>query len=415
MIWLWIGISVFWGAEYIFINMYLVDPNVIPREEQRVIYLAYMVALSACANVVAIWMSGAASDACRSRFGRRKPYIVLGGVVGGTLLMMFPIIRLFETIEEKILVAVILDALLSFFGDFATGSRYALLTDLTVEQERAKINGILNVPTVLGMALPIVLVEIIRLSIGLDWGFYISGGLMILATTTSVLFIKEAPIVGEQKTFRQYIKQSLNVANYRSHKPFYRALLGVALLSLGGNVFYPFIFQYITSYLHFTGNLFTLTAGTILLINLLVQIPMGMLSDRIGRKSLYKIFLPVDVVFLALFFFVGPGDFVLAILIGGIGITLYFTLKINVQSWMMDLVPETQRGSLLVYSNIADILPMAIGALIGGLINDYFTAGTDQLFHPIMFVFAAIIVACSFPVFYFTPETIKKGTSDQNR
>ena len=116
--------------------------------------------------------------------------------------MMFPLVKYFNTIAEKVAYAVIIDCSLSFCGDFCTGSRYALLTDLTTEDERAKTNGILNIPNMLGMAIPIVLAEFVRENLGLDTFFYIGGGLMILATTTSVIFIKEPPIIGEQRTFR---------------------------------------------------------------------------------------------------------------------------------------------------------------------------------------------------------------------
>jgi len=409
IIWLWFGIAFFWGVENIYINMYFIDPEVIPKAEQQAIYISYMVAFSAISNVVAIWLSGAATDACKNRMGRRKPFILIGGILGGMFMCMFPLVRLLPTTVDKVVLALILDCSLSFSGDFTTGSRMALLTDLTEEKNRAKTNGILNVPNMLGMAIPIVLAEFVRLNLGVDSFFYVGGGVMVVACVTSVFFIQEPAYDANQlKSFKECIKRSFTWINYNNNKPFYHALVGVALLSLGGNIYYPFIFPYIRDYMGFNGDMYTIIAGSVLLINIVVQIPLGVISDKRGRKAVYKVILPVDVAFLIIFYFVGPGNVAGALLIGGPAITFYFSLKIIMMSWMQDLCPENQRGSLLVYSNIADVLMMAPGAFIGGALIDYFTLGTGALFHPIMFLASAIVVATSFLILHRIPDTIKK-------
>jgi MFS family permease len=413
LLWMWFGIAIYWGCENIFVALYFSNKLIIPEVEQSAMFIAMLVAMSAIANILGMWVSGPASDACRLKIGRRKPYIMLGGVLAGSIMMLFPLVKFFPTTMSKFAAALVIDCSMSFCGDVLTGPRFALLTDITAPGERATINGYLNIPNVIGMALPIVIAGLSTSVAFLDSFFYIGGSFIIASTMTSSLAIKEPAACGEQKTFRQYLRQSFTMLNYRNHKSFYQALVGVALLALGGSVFYPYLFPYIEHYIGLTGTTYLVAAATILLINLVVQIPIGKISDKRGRKVVFKIILPIDAILLALVFFVGPGAAIPLVLIGGPAITFYFTLKIIVQSWMQDLCPEDQRASMFIYNTIADVLMMAPGALIGGLLLDSFTAGTDDLYHPIIFLVAAIIMASSIIVFVRIPESLKKEATSK--
>jgi MFS family permease len=162
------------------------------------------------------------------------------------------------------------------------------------------------------------------------------------------------------------------------------------------------------NYLGFRDMSYTIIAGIIILMNMIIQVPMGIAADHFGRKPVYKVVLPISAVLLFAFAFVPPGNVWGTLLFGGGGFTLYFTLKLVVTSWMQDLCPPDQRGSLLIYNNLADILPMTPGAFIGGWLADAFTAGENALFHPVMYIAAAIVICFSLPVFLRTPETIQR-------
>jgi MFS family permease len=413
LLWMWLGIAVYWGCENIFVALYFSSDYIIPEGEQSAFFIGALVAMSAIANIFGMWVSGPASEACRMKIGRRRPYIILGGVLAGSIMMLFPLVKFFPTTMGKFAAALVIDCSMSFCGDLLTGPRFALLTDLTTPGERATVNGYLNIPNVLGMAFPVVIAGLSTSVAFMDSFFYIGGSFIILSTVSSSLMIKEPARCDEQLTFRQYFRKAFTMLNYRGHKSFYHALVGVALLALGGSVFYPYLFPYIEDYIGLTGTTYLAVAGTILLINLVVQIPLGKLCDKRGRKFVYKIVLPIDALMLALVFFIGPGGALPLVLIGGPAITFYFTLKIIVQAWMQDLCPEDQHASMFIYNTIADVLMMAPGALIGGLLLDTFTAGTTALYHPIIFLVAAIIMASSMVVFAWIPESLKKETPKQ--
>jgi MFS family permease len=408
MVWMWLGIAVFWGCENAFIAMYFSNPLINPDTESVGLFVSILVALSAVANVIGMWISGPASDACRSKFGRRRPYIILGGVLAGSIMMLFPIVKFFPTTLDRLIAAIIIDCSMSFCGDLITGPRFALLIEITTPNERATVNGILNIPNMVGMAFPVVIAGLSTSIAYMDSFFYIGGSVIISSTVISSFFIKEPPVCEQQETFSKYLRKAFTMVNYRKNKAFYKSLVGVALLAMGGSVFYPFLLPYITYYVNITGITFILGVGSILLINLIVQIPLGKISDKYGRRRIFKVVLPIATIMLASVVFIAPGAVLLLVLIGGPAVTLYFTLKIVVQSWMEDLCPDDQKASMFIYNTIADVLMMAPGALIGGIVLFAFNRGA---YHPIIFVAGAVIMAFSIFVFLKTPDIINKRPS----
>ncbi|MEX2684389.1 MAG: MFS transporter [Candidatus Sigynarchaeota archaeon] len=404
LVWMWLGIAVFWGCENAFVAMYFSNPLINPDTNSAGFFVSILVALSAIANVIGMWISGPASDACRSKFGRRKPYIILGGVLSGSIMMLFPVVKFFPTIIDKLIAAIIIDCSMSFCGDLLTGPRFALLIEITTPGERATVNGILNIPNMVGMAFPVVIAGLSTSIAFMDSFFYIGGTVIIVSTVTSTLFIKEPPVSEQQETFRKYFRKAFTMVNYKKNKPFYKALVGVALLAMGGCVFYPFLLPFITYYVNISGLTFVLSVGSILLISVVVQIPLGKISDKHGRRRIFKIILPLATLLLASVYFVQPGAFFLLVLIGGPAITLYFSLKILVQAWMEDLCPADQKATMFIYNTIADVLMMAPGALIGGLL---LLAVNQGPYHPVIFVAGAVIMASSIFIFAKTPETIE--------
>nr|MDO8115383.1 MFS transporter [Candidatus Sigynarchaeota archaeon] len=403
---MWLGIAIFWGCENAFVSMYFSNPLINPDTESVGLFVSVLVATSAVANVIGMWISGPASDACRSKHGRRKPYIILGGVLSGSIMMFFPIVKFFPTTVERLVAAVIIDCSMSFCGDLITGPRFALLIEVTTPEERATVNGILNIPNMAGMAFPVVIAGLSTSIEFMDSFFYIGGAAIMLSTIISSLMIVEPPVCGEQMSFRQYMRKAFTWVNYDKNKAFYKSLVGVALLAMGGSVFYPFLLPFITYYIDITGLTFVLAVGSILVINLIIQIPLGKISDKHGRKSIIKVILPIDAFFLAMVVFVGPGAVLSLIIIGGPAITFYFTCKIVVQAWMEDLCPVDQRASMFIYNTIADVLMMTPGAIIGGVLLFLFKAS----YHPIIFIVGGLIMASSLLVFIKMPDTIKKET-----
>ena len=95
------GIVAFWAVENFWINLYWVR-NVDPS----VRYVGFMVAVSAIVGVFTHIIFGALSDSCKSKHGRRRPFILFGSITGGIAMCLFPITRLFSVLILAITYAI---------------------------------------------------------------------------------------------------------------------------------------------------------------------------------------------------------------------------------------------------------------------------------------------------------------------
>lgn len=107
-------------------------------------------------NVLALFllpMFGAISDKCKSKMGKRKPFILFGTIAAVILMMMLPIVDnsyfANPTIEKEILFIGILGALLVAMGTYRSPA-VALMADCTIKPFRSRANAIINLMGAIG-------------------------------------------------------------------------------------------------------------------------------------------------------------------------------------------------------------------------------------------------------------------------
>jgi len=112
-----------------------------------------------------------------------------------------------------------------------------------------------------------------------------------------------------------------------------------------------------------------LTASILIFIALLSSIvlayPLGILTDKIGRKRMT--FIAAILFGVSLFTFGFFTDITMLLILGSIWATFYLGISISTFSWAKDLYPEENRGEFSGYWNLfSGTIPMVIGPLIGG-------------------------------------------------
>jgi len=107
-------------------------------------------------NVLALFllpMFGAISDKCKSKMGKRKPFILFGTIAAVILMMLLPIVDnsyfADPTIEKEILFIGILGALLVAMGTYRSPA-VALMADCTIKPFRSRANAIINLMGAIG-------------------------------------------------------------------------------------------------------------------------------------------------------------------------------------------------------------------------------------------------------------------------
>ncbi|MHA1291415.1 MAG: MFS transporter [Promethearchaeota archaeon] len=399
------GIQAYWMVENFWINLYWTR-NVDPR----VTYIGLMVALSAIVGVLTQIIFGALSDSTKSKYGRRRPYILIGSITGGIAMCFFPITRLFSVLLLAILYAIILDALITFFGDITTPTNMALLAETTEVEERGKINALVGFCGGIGIVIVVLISGYIFEIGGPDLAFYF-GGISLMICGTLCFLISKDPPVSETRPWTENLKETFTIESYRENKSLYILLLFLFVNTVGVQLTAPFLFIYVESVLGLSGWDLALVLGGFAFMGFLLSIPIGVLLDKFGRKKIMYI-VTILGSFTAFMFAFIPGKtestLLLTLIFGGLMVGFSAGVAGTAATWMQDLAPEDRKSSLLAYRIVAMVIPMIPGALIGGLLADYGPKPEGYIYSPIIFILSGIVMLSSLPILKYIEETLKK-------
>jgi maltose/moltooligosaccharide transporter len=132
---------------------------------------------------------GSRSDRTHTRFGRRKPWLMLGAPVAALFFILVPFVR-----ENFVLIA------LAIFGTnigmaLFRSPTIAYLGDLFQPNERSKANGVINLMGGVGGAIALFAGGALY-KIGVPLPFIVGAGIMLIAIAVVVLFVREPGVPG---------------------------------------------------------------------------------------------------------------------------------------------------------------------------------------------------------------------------
>jgi MFS family permease len=189
--------------DYISINLFWLGLN-IRNTALGSIFMPYLVGLFApeaikntalgamrsAGLVIAMLVQPAAgllSDRSTSRFGRRRPYILVGALFD--LLFLAAIALSWN--YWALLIAVLL---IQFSSNISHGPLQGLIPDLVPEDQRGRASAIKAIMELL----PLILVGLtIAKMVGaghLDWAIFVTGASLLVVTLITVFFVKETPL-----------------------------------------------------------------------------------------------------------------------------------------------------------------------------------------------------------------------------
>jgi len=195
--------------DYITINIFWLGLN-IRNTALGSIFMPYMVslfvpdaikntslgAMRSAGLVIAMLVqpaTGLMSDRSLSRFGRRRPYILIGAVLDCLFLVAIGL----SWNYWALLIAVML---LQFSSNISHGPLQALIPDLVPEDQRGRASAIKSVLELL----PIILVGLtIAKLVGaghLGWAIFTTAASLLVAMIITLLFVKETPLLEKPDT-----------------------------------------------------------------------------------------------------------------------------------------------------------------------------------------------------------------------
>ncbi|MBN9158826.1 MFS transporter [Microbacterium sp.] len=350
-------------------------------EKHKVANLAIVTTTSFVFTLFAQPIAGALSDRTRSRFGRRVPWMVLGALVGGVLLLgMGSLADLMWITVFWVVIQVALNFL------------QAPLTTITADRfPRAKRGGasaMIGLGTQLGMTVGVMLAVGLGGQLGL--GYSVFGIAVIVVTVLFAVVNKDwSSKHAEVEPFRWGAFFRGFWINPRKHPDFFWAFTGRFLLILGYFVVSAYQLYILTDYIRLPlqqaqGAVMTLTL--VAFVPTLIAIALsGWWSDKVGRR---KVFIYVATVVMAAglaFPLIMPSmtGMIIMSIVNGVGFGLYMSVD---AALMTEVLPNegTSAGKDLGILNVATNIPQALSAPIAAVIIGSLGG------YPVLFVFAIV-------------------------
>ena len=321
---------------------------------------------------------GSRSDRTHTRFGRRKPWLMLGAPLAAFFFILVPFVR-----ENFVLIALAILGTNLGMALFRSPT-VAYLGDLFRPAQRSKSNGVINLMGGLGGAFAL-LVGGALYKIGVPLPFIVGAGVMLIAIGIVVAFVKEPdlsdPITEQEPGMWANAKR---VATDRDRSGLF-LLAAIFFWFVGCNTILAFFTLYARNVLGVpvgtSAQILSAFAATLIIF----AIPSGLLATRIGRKPTIIIGLGGMVLCSLAAFTVGNPTVLLAVL----AVMGAFWALVNINSLPMvyDLAGQRSIGAFTGLYFFAASLAAITGPILAGRLID---STSYRIIWPFCLIFLAL-------------------------
>jgi MFS family permease len=390
----WLGISYLWGG---------VNGIILPNLNQQLILdpnykgttLGIITALGMIVAIIVQPAAGALSDVNRHAWGRRRPFILVGGVLAIISLFLLAAISAFLHNWWILLLAYLL---LQFADNIAQGAYQGFIPDNVPDGKRGRASGAMGVAQIFGnvggLAVATYFIDQHQ-----PWLAIMVICLVFVATLVPTLFLVHEEPLREVPHKRPSGYNLVGLfAELRHYPNFVRFILSRLFVLTALATLTVFALYYLQDVLGQGEGMLTQSYTQLALMvigfSLLSIFPAVWISEKIGRKRLVIISCIVG----------ATGMVLLSTATNLTQVIIYVSLlgiatgSFNSIDWALatDLIPKEAAGRFMGISNLAGAGSQALAALVGGSLRDGFNAlgetflHTKNLGYSALFVFGAI-------------------------
>jgi Na+/melibiose symporter-like transporter len=395
----WLGLSFMWNSIHPLILPLLILQlgGLAPNTAYGMLtFLGLFVAL------VIQPVSGALSDYSRTRWGRRRPWMVAGTALS--------ILWLFAMVASRSYLGIAISYMgLQLCSNLAHGPAQGLIPDLVPDDRRGVASGIKNLFEMLGV---IVASLVISRLVGISHTALISATLLISVVLVASLAVTgrgiqeetdpaQAPMV--PYSLWHQVREVMNI-RVREHSGYAKLLASRFCVFLGIYAVQAFAFFYFMDVLEIQAPARAMgSMMTVIGISVLVSVyPAGLLSERWGRKRLSLAACGIVAFGMALLTVLRqPGWIPVLGIVIGIGMGIFNSVN---WAWATDLVPASEAGKYLGLSNLATAGSAATSRLFGPLI-DLVNRWSPNMGYFVLFAIATLATLVGLWITLRVPET----------
>jgi len=397
----WFSISYLWNSMGPILLPALV--TLLVPESQKGGALGTISALGLIVAIIVQPAAGAWSDAHTSRWGRRRPYIVVGTLFD----VLFLLAMAFSGEYLMLLLAYLL---LQTSSNVAHGPYQGYIPELVPEAKRGAVTGVKQFMEIAGMVITSLAIGSLVGQGQMLGAFLTIIAILLLGMGVTALFVTEKPFDGAPQSSQKLGGQEFRLTNLGDSlrllfhsRDFFLWLVSRLAILVGANLVRNYALYFFRDVLGLSnpaaavGNLLAIIAVSIAI----VVYPSGALSDRFGRKWLI-IFSGVLGAIGSLLLMTATTQEQALIYGSIIGISAGIFLSVN-WAWGADLIPASSGGWYLGVSNLATA-GSGVLAGVGGFMLDYFNAQSHNLGYTALYLSGAIC--------YFVGTAIAFGVKD---
>ena len=401
--------NIAWAIENSWFNTFVYDElTTNPRP------VAWMVAISAIVATLTTIIIGTLSDRTYKKWGRRKPYIVLGYIFWGIITAVFPMVAWIQDLGIAVVMVIIMDAVMTFFGSTANDAAFsAWLTDISHSSNRNRIQSISMITALIANLIALGLAGIVIEQFGYFIFFYVLGGIVTLCGIIAQFVVKEKPIAPEDRVvnepFWNKVVGIFSPKLLKYNRILYLLFFSMAISGIASQISSPYMFTYIEHYLGYSKSDLSIIGGTAIILSTIFVGIVGVISHKFNRKS-FMIFMSL----------IGFGFSIAVAFVDSIlGLIIMFTLSLStgisvsliLAAWLQDKYPEGDIGRFQGIRMIFMVLiPMVIGPPIGAFVIELFgttlVEGVEEFVPtPHIFIVGAIVSLLSLIPFFMIKKT----------
>ncbi|MEJ5229303.1 MAG: SLC45 family MFS transporter [Pseudothermotoga sp.] len=402
------GISVLWPLYNAYVPIFLKDFAV------SSFLIGIVMTIDNIFAIVMLPYIGTLSDQTRTRFGRRKPYILVGAPLGALFFSLIPLMRSAKSLLMMMVVIIVMNFSMALFRSPVI----ALMPDITPSKYRSQANGIINFMGGFGALLAYFAGKPLY-DANYAYPFFIGAALMFFANLLVCLFIKEpeeytqpqenSKVLETVKKGNKELMSNLKDVLLSKEKSLLFMLLSILLWFIGFNALETFFTSYAKFHLSIPESTGALVLGVFSLTFMLFSIPAGIIGSKIGRKKTISIGLLVLVFCLLLVVLVSilldgksvllPMFFVLFAISG----TGWALVNVNSLPMVVDMTKSEKAGG---YTGLYYFFSMAANIFAPPLAGIFI----DTLGYSSLMVFSIVFVILSFVTMRF----VRRGEATQS-
>ncbi len=278
---LWLAYNIQWGALLAVVLPAQIEQLVGP--DRKEFYNGLIGPIGGFVALVVAPLAGALSDRCRHPWGRRRPYLLWGGLINLVFLMLLPLFGKNASFGGFVVCYLGLQLGCNIWG----GPYAGLIPDVVPRANRGSASGWMAVMTALGTIIGALSAgQLMKISLFAVYILIAVSQTVLMAVT--LLGVRETPRTAENAPFKlgSFLRSFL--LDPREYRDFYWVLATRAMVTMGIYSIFTF-FQFFLKDVVRVDNPVERSSfliGIITVTGILPAVLAGPVSDRVGRKPL---------------------------------------------------------------------------------------------------------------------------------